>query len=901
MLCVLLAAGTLALARPQPCQAREKAGKTPAAYCRAGGRAWPLIIVQFKRDASDVDIAAFLSAAGATAVERRPRHANQYVVRFPTADGVFDKAAAWERSPLVVWAQADCMRQVRRKNIPNDPLFYDQWAMRNTGQNGSMTNRDVSADTAWDITRGTQTVVVAVLDDGVELSHPDLATNAFINFQEYGGGKETNGVDDNSPTNGYVDDWQGWDFFRNTNSGIPIVADDNHGTWSAGVITAAADNGEGIAGLANRCRLLSVRVVSGGTVKSDLSWAEAIEYAASLADVISIGYYIDPTPVVSDAINYALTRGRGGKGCVVCIALGNDGVRRRYTTDAGAMPEVLSVSGVSNYDKRSFFSDYGPAVNVVCPAGGGNIDVLTTDRSLGESSNDYVCVNGTSMACPIAAAAAALIVSLHPEWTGLEVRQALEASCDKIDAAAWPYNERGWNEQYGFGRVNARAALTDPRPTWDPYEPDNDTNHAASIADGELQYRSLSTGSDVDWVRFAVSNSADIRVSAMGTTNVYLRLYSNATLIASNDAGIYPHLTASNLPAGAYYVKVDSPAAVAVSNYGLHLAFLNLPDEYENDNATNTAKTIRPREIQYRSFYPAGDVDWAKFILTTNAQVDIHTMGEWGGDTVLWLRNAAGAGLAYSDDINTEFNRYSQISTQLVAGAYYIEVGEFDDQEFASYELQMTTYEKDDHEPDNSASQAVAIASGGISSGTLYPSNDVDWLTFTLTNTANVLILTDAKGLEMTYFPEVDTELSLYRIENGSNTLVAYNDNGNGVGCSFSAIYQTGLSTGVYYIKACGHTGAEVSPNYYVSLDAFEKKTEMTSVTAASNGIAMTWAGDASYNYRVEYSTNLVNTQAWTVATNVEGRVGRDRWVDGSIVEPSPGTSTQRFYRAIVK
>lgn len=789
--------------------------------------------------------------------------------------------------------KTDMPRRAIARMMPNDAQFPEQWALHNTGQSGSMTNRDVYAEKAWDITRGDSSVVIAVLDDGFEMTHPDLAANFFINPLEYGGGKQTNGVDDDG--NGRIDDWRGWDFYNNDNDPSPVVATDSHGAQSAGLVAAVADNGEGVAGLAHGCRILPVRVVSNNRAVSSSAWNDAIRYAARFADVISIGVSMD-TNDVSDALRYAVTDGRDGLGCVVCAALGNDGVFRRYSNEANAAPEVISVSGTSNYDRRSYFADYGPALGMMAPAGGGNISVFTTDRTggLGYSTNDYAGMKGTSVAAPLAASAAALVISEHPSWTALDVRQVLEASCDKIDAAARPYNGRGWNAQYGFGRLNAWAALTTPQQPRDKHEPDNTTNAAAGIEDGELQYRSIEPGTDVDWVCVPVSNQVDLRLTIVGVTNIHLGLYSNGASIAEAAPAPYSILTVSNLNAGTYYARIASYSGAAVSNYGMHLAFLNTTDAYEGDNSTNTAQTIAPREMQYRSLYPAGDADWAKFALGTNATVYITTMGEWGGDTLLWLMDSATNVLAYNDDANTN-TRYSRISAQLTAGAYYIRLEEYSGIVLPAYQVILETFETDANEPDNATNAAVSIVSGERAGRTLYPTGDVDWLVFTLTNEANALIMTDT----VNRYVDADTVLSLY----SNGVYIAGDDDGNGDGNTFSALYQAGLPPGVYHIKVEGKTSSTVCPNYYVALDIFEKQTAISSFAAATNGFQMSWHGDASFNYEILYGSNLLNAQAWIVAaSNIEGRVGTNYWTDdGSQTAPAPGAAGARFYRLFAR
>ncbi len=854
------------------------------AYAAPDGR-WVVptdqLIVQFSRSATQEQIDAFLASRSSAIVRARRNHPSQFVVKIADPALAMSAALEWQKSALVHWAQANCLRQAKPRFIPNDTYFPDQWSVHNTGQAGGALNRDINAERAWDVTRGAANVIVAVLDDGFEMTHPDLAANVFTNFAD-----PVNGFDDDF--NGYVDDITGWDFWDSDNDPSPANSSDAHGVATAGLVIAPADNNEGIAGMANLCRLLPLRVASEDVVK-DIDWADSIEYAARIADVISISYFIDPFPVNYEAIRYAVTSGRGGKGCVVCAAYGNDGVFRRYTADLATEPEVLGVSGNSNYDKRSWFGDYGPSLSVVGPAGGGNLALVTTDRSDSDpsvtngwewGSYSFYSAEGTSFSCPLAAGIAALLVSEHPDWSGLAVRRQIETTCDRIDAEAFPYGARGKNASYGFGRINAWAALATAPAPWDSYEPDDSGAAAKSIADGEMQYRSLATGADEDWVSFATTNLADFQLTVVGTTNAGLELYNAAqTLIATNTSGwpSYCRLAATNQAATTYYARVFSPPGVAISNYGLHFGILNWKDSYEPDNARASAQPIAVRAMQYHTLYPGTEEDWATFTLPRNASVKIWTMGEIGGDTTIELRNSGGALIATNDD--GVYNApYSYLSNSLSAATYYVRVREYYGDDLASYQLLIEAYDRDGYETNNAASNATAIASGQRLSGTIYPSGDTDWFRFTVSNRANALLLTDSQN---PYWGG-DTILTLY----DSNLVeLAQNDEGNNF--SYSAISITNLPPGIYYAKVEGWSGT-VDPDYFFSLDIYSSETRLTAIRRATNGVGIAWNGDASFDYRIEAATNL----SWSVATNLEGRVGENRWVD-------PIGKSTRWYRVV--
>ncbi|HEY0550391.1 MAG TPA: S8 family serine peptidase, partial [Verrucomicrobiae bacterium] len=243
------------------------------------------------------------------------------------ADAVLAESRRHGSDPRVQSSEPNFVMQVVKNSVPNDPLFASQWHLRNTGQGGGIANADVRAPQAWDITTGNPNVVIAVIDDGVQTTHPDLLPNIATNKLEIAG----NNIDDDG--NGYVDDVNGWNFYDHNNNPNPVAADDGHGTACAGIAVARGNNNTGGAGIAYTSRLMPVRLVGVGSVSlADI--VESIYYAAGRtknglgtwrgADVISISLGFSQFSVTDNALTWAATNGRGGKGCPVFVATGNN-------------------------------------------------------------------------------------------------------------------------------------------------------------------------------------------------------------------------------------------------------------------------------------------------------------------------------------------------------------------------------------------------------------------------------------------------------------------------------------------------------------------------------------------------------------------------------------------------
>ena len=318
--------------------------------------------------------------------------------------------------------------------LPDDTLFSNQWHLLNYGQSGGIDNEDILAPEAWKIRSTSPDVIVAVIDTGIQLNHPDLDDNLWFNSAEIPG----NGIDDDN--NGYVDDMYGWNFPANSN----ILTVGDHGTHVAGIIGAEGDNRRGVTGVSWDTQLMSLDVFDGRNSYSDQDLLEAIYYAADNgADIINMSLggivkhttisdwrTIDPNSYSAyfEALSYAVD-----KGSTVVIAAGNDDA----TTDlhlsipaafSSVIDGVISVAAIANTGNLTDYTNYGSLVTIAAP--GGNLEVGGGILST-VTSNRYEEYPGTSMASPIVAGAAALIKAENPKFTPADIETILTNSATK--------------------------------------------------------------------------------------------------------------------------------------------------------------------------------------------------------------------------------------------------------------------------------------------------------------------------------------------------------------------------------------------------------------------------------------------------------------------------------------
>ncbi|MBN1568444.1 MAG: S8 family serine peptidase [Acidobacteria bacterium] len=317
----------------------------------------------------------------------------------------------------------------------------------------------ISAPAAWNFSTGSG-VLVAVIDTGCDIHHPDLATNIWINPGEF----PDNGVDDDN--NGYIDDINGWNFVHYNND---VQDNYGHGTHIAGIIAASGNNGLGIAGVAWNAKAMVIRAIDDAGQGDNANLANAILYAVENgARVINASWgETNTSQVIEDALSLAVSNN-----VVVVAAAGNHGGYASGFYPAGSR-HVLAVGASDHSDNRSLFSNYGDSLDVLAPGGdstdGSSDQTYKNILSLRASSitgtyadpiltvaGYYLRQQGTSMAAAQVSGLAALILQRFPAATPEEVRQIIRRSADWIPNAL---EANKWGGTNGYGRINALKAM----------------------------------------------------------------------------------------------------------------------------------------------------------------------------------------------------------------------------------------------------------------------------------------------------------------------------------------------------------------------------------------------------------------------------------------------------------
>jgi len=397
--------------------------------------------------------------------------------------------------------------------VPNDSLIKEQWALGK-----------IKAFDAWDITQGTDTVLLGIIDTGIDYDHPDLTNKIFINTGETGtdqsgNDKRRNGIDDDG--NGFIDDYRGWDFtdrvgFPFDSTGGDYLGWDNnpfddqgHGTYISGIAAAESNNLHGIAGAAPSIKILNLRAFDPGGYGEEDDVASAILYAVVMGSkVINMSFGDNAfSYVLRDVIRYAYSQN-----VVLIASAGNSGSSVPHYPSGYS--EVICVGNSTDQDYVAGNSNFGSTIDLVAP---GSL-IITTAKNSG-----YSIISGTSASAPFVSAAACLVLSKQ-SFTNEEIKQILKSTSDDI-------GEAGWDLKSGAGRLNILKALsvTAPSiirfhtPTQDFATSGNDITIVASVLSPYFTNFSLEVGTGFNpttWLPLIINSLSQISNQEIYNLNV---------------------------------------------------------------------------------------------------------------------------------------------------------------------------------------------------------------------------------------------------------------------------------------------------------------------------------------------------------------------------------------------
>ena len=355
-------------------------------------------------------------------IKKKLRIKNIYLLKVPPTKTINEMLKKYKEDPNVEYAEPNYIRKAFL--TPDDPNCSDptQWGIFK-----------IEADQAWDTETGKESIVIAILDTGVDYDHEDLSGNMWDDGSGNCGYDFVN--DDNDPDDDHYD---------------ALTGAHSHGTHCAGIAAAMTNNTTGIAGVSWKSKIMAVKVLD-ESGNGTLAWElDGIDYAVEKgADIISMSFGTDVYPPIPIGLERETINDAYEKGCVLVAASGN--VNQPYVAYPAAYENVIAVGASNQSDQRWVSSNYGSELDVVAPG----VDILSTVR-MGRGSvgnNNYEYFIGTSMATPFVSGLAALILSHLGGLAPSDVRRIIEKTADDI-------GNSGWDQETGWGRINAYNALT---------------------------------------------------------------------------------------------------------------------------------------------------------------------------------------------------------------------------------------------------------------------------------------------------------------------------------------------------------------------------------------------------------------------------------------------------------
>ncbi|MFC5403594.1 S8 family serine peptidase [Cohnella soli] len=556
--------------------------------------------------------------------------------------------------------------------------------------------RDIGIPEAWPLLQNDVTATIAIVDTGADYDHPDL--KPYL----------AEGV-------------------NLVNPGKSAQDDNGHGTAVAGVIAAIARSGDASSGIARwKGRIVPVKALdekgSGDEEKLTKGIRYAVDRKADLI-VLSLGLRRDASSL-RDAVAYAES-----KGVLLIAASGNDAAAfgsKAAVQYPAAYPTVLSVAGVESglpvaASTAGAENDIGGAWRVRTTAlGGGNIDM-----------------EGTSMAAPQVTAVAAMILADHPDWTPVQVREALRGTAVRT-------SDKEWNPNTGYGMLSASGALRIDDDSLDWREPNDTKSTAKPLPLGKEATGTWSRSGDTDWYTFELPYAG---VFGIRSSQARLLLYGPEGLVEPRSAtnlqgGLDKQWSA---PAGKYWLQALKPIGPAAeSEYRLETRFMMNPDASEPNDSAATARTLPARSQKWTgTFHKRGDVDWFTITLPKPGMLKLTVSTDTTRiDPGLWVQPAGGKPILVDDHGDGANEQW--LAAEAKAGKYYFRitnaVSSNPEAVIGTYAatLEYITEKEDLYEPNDAPLTSTPIVPDKIYNGLIAVAKDQDWYRFSLNKKTTV-------------------------------------------------------------------------------------------------------------------------------------------------------------------
>ncbi|WP_284643157.1 S8 family serine peptidase [Paenibacillus silviterrae] len=556
--------------------------------------------------------------------------------------------------------------------LADDPFYEKQTYLKQIG-----------IEEAWKVTNSNTNIIIAVVDTGVELDHPDLKKNLVP------------GVNLVQP-------------------GLMPADDNGHGTNVAGVIAAQGNNDRGISGILWNAKIMPIKALeadgTGGEAKLGEGIRYAVDHGAKIV-VLSLGLnkYSD---YMSEIISYAEERG-----VLLVAATGNEGNVVKYPA---AYSTVLSVGGMGVDGRVHDRSNRGPELDLVAPW-----DVFTT--AMGHS---YEYMDGTSMAAPQVAAVAALVWNKYPWYTPFEIRQLLRQTAENLGDA-------GWDPETGFGLLRADRALKEPLLA-DMYEPNQRKDQAKPISVSHRVGAAFSSGTDTDWYYWdsIYDGAMDLRFVMESGVSVQLQ-YTDANGVLSSRTVAAGQTLTLPVRKGRSYIQLQlsDRNRKNETKYQLITSFGMNADAYEDNDKQYKAFVLPARSQTIKgTFHQWNDTDWFELPIPESGTLGIRLTTDTARmDPVLLVQKQGERSVVYDDGDDGEAE--SVYLSQVFPGSYYLRVTnvkEYANPVVGEYTLTIEYNARllDPHEPNNRSYQATTVSMDTVYSGLLDRADDIDWFQF---------------------------------------------------------------------------------------------------------------------------------------------------------------------------